>query len=103
MLRVGRRDMLAGKWCTAAKTLTIIQQVVSVQAVAGFRREKHCKIGRSHPGRRRHKRFRNIPWDAAVPAFLPDSSLGRTRHTLSASKKFCSTRHACEPGVIIFA
>jgi acetolactate synthase I/II/III large subunit len=80
MLRVGRRDMLAGKWCTAAKTLTIIQQVVSVQAVAGFRREKHCKIGRSHPGRRRHKRFRNIPWDAAVPAFLPDSSLGRTRH-----------------------
>jgi hypothetical protein len=63
--------MRAGKWCAAAKTLTEIQQIVSVQGVAGYRREKHCKIGRSRPGRRRHKRFRKIPWDAAVPAYYP--------------------------------
>jgi hypothetical protein len=71
MSRAGQARRAGEKWCTAAKTLTGELQIVSVQDAAEVRREKHCKIGRSHPGRRRHERFRNIPWDAAVPAFYP--------------------------------
>jgi len=90
------------KWCAAAKALTGELQIVSVEDVTGFRRKKHCKIGRSHPGRRRHKRFRNIPWDAAVPAFYPIRALVGRATPLPRPGSFAATRHACVPGVIIF-
>src|SRR6266436_5015205 len=67
------RTGLAVAWalCSAAESLTKAPQVVSVKASAVFRREKHCKIGRSRPVRRRHKHFRKTLWDAAVPALYP--------------------------------
>src|SRR5258705_12932753 len=85
------------KWCAAAKTLTGELQIVSVKAVAEFRREKHCKIGRSHPGRRRHERFRKIPWDAAVPAFYPIRALVGRVIPFPRPSSFAATRHACAP------
>jgi len=38
----------------------------------------HCKNGRSRSVRRRHKRFRNVPENVAVPAFYPyEPGIGR--------------------------
>jgi acetolactate synthase I/II/III large subunit len=92
----------ARKWCAAAKTLTGELQIVSVKAVAVFRHEMHCKIGRSHPGRRRHKRFRKIPWDAAVPAFYPIRALVGRVTPSPRPGSFAAPRHACAPGLITF-